>query len=240
VPSSRLVSAVGTPSEEAWASDGLKRRFEAGRARGWGRISDRMDGDTGGQRITRGVVLGLFLFALGAGATLAAALSPHLTAPTASATAYVVRDEVWSNEWEDRLETGVPGVMFIPPDIPPPPPAVATAMAKEIERPEVAGEVIGRLGLQNKMTPDELLKNLSVTPHRESIAISYRDPSSASESPDRARRVVRTVAAVASERIRKETPYIYAWVLFFPGEKGNEKGEAIQSPPPKWGFSFLV
>jgi hypothetical protein len=109
-------------------------------------------------------------------------------------------------------------------------------MAKEIERPEVAGEVIGRLGL-DKMTPDELLKNLTVHPRRASIAISYCDP--ARESPRRARRVVRTVAAVASERIRKETPYIYAWVLF-PGEKGNEKGEAIQSPLPKWGFSFLV
>ncbi len=64
------------------------------------------------------------------------------------------------------------------------------------------------------MTPDELLGNLTTEPEPESafaIRLTYRDP--ASETPQRARRIVRTVAVEAHGRFRKETPYDYDWVL---------------------------
>ena len=57
------------------------------------------------------------------------------------------------------------------------------------------------------MDPSELSENLAVklvaeAPHL--VRLSYRDT-----NPQRAQRIASTVAQVASERIRKETPYVY-------------------------------
>jgi capsular polysaccharide biosynthesis protein len=82
--------------------------------------------------------------------------------------------------------------------------------ARDIESPAIAKEVIRRLGL--RMTPDELLENLTVEPEPESafgIRLAYRDPTG--ETPRRARKIVLTVAEVAGERVHKETPYAYTW-----------------------------
>jgi len=87
-------------------------------------------------------------------------------------------------------------------------------MARDIESesPAIAREVIGRLGL--RMTPDELLGNLTVEPDAQSpgIRVSYRDP--ARETPQRTRKIVRAfVVAAADEDVRVETPYDYEWTL---------------------------
>jgi hypothetical protein len=68
-----------------------------------------MNNISGTKQITWGVLV-LLLFVVGA-----VAFSDRLAAPTASATVHVLRDRGWFNEWEDRWETGVPGVIFIPP-----------------------------------------------------------------------------------------------------------------------------
>jgi capsular polysaccharide biosynthesis protein len=102
------------------------------------------------------------------------------------------------------------GGPLYPPEVTPPR-RVVVAMARDIETPTVAEAVIRRLGL--RMTPDELLGNLTVEPDAQSsgIKLSYRDP--ARETPQRARKIVRAFVVVADEHIRVETPYDYAWVL---------------------------
>jgi capsular polysaccharide biosynthesis protein len=120
-------------------------------------------------------------------------------------------------DWGGRWETGVKGVKFIPLYVTPPH-RVVVSFARDVESPAIAEEVIRRLGL--RMTPDELLENLTVEPDPESadgIRLTYRDPSEARETPRRARRIVSTVVVVAVERIRKEVPcrcaYDYTWGL---------------------------
>ena len=84
--------------------------------------------------------------------------------------------------------------------------------ARDIESPAIAKETIRRLDLE--MTPDELLGNLNAEPEPGSafrIRLTYRDPTG--ETLERARRIVHTVAEVATERVRKETPYVYEWRL---------------------------
>jgi hypothetical protein len=133
------------------------------------------------------------------------ALSSHREAPEASILVPLQPD--WGNRWE----TGVEGVEYLPPAVTPPR-KVLEGFARDIESPAIAEEVIRRLGL--RMTPDELLANLTVEPEAGSaftIRLTYRDPTG--ESPQRARRIVLTVAEVASERLRRETPYLYDWVL---------------------------
>jgi hypothetical protein len=79
-------------------------------------------------------------------------------------------------DWGGRWETGVPGVKFIPLYVTPPH-RVVVSFARDIESPAIAEEVIRRLGL--RMTPDELLENLTVEPDPESadgIRLTYRDP----------------------------------------------------------------
>ena len=92
-----------------------------------------------------------------------------------------------------------------------PPRRVVVGIARDIESLAIAKETIERLEL--RMTPYELLQNLTVKPGGSTFAIriSYRDPTA--KNPQRARRIVLTVAEVAGERIRKETPYDYEWVL---------------------------
>ena len=107
------------------------------------------------------------------------------------------------------------GVKFIPLYVKPLH-RVVVSFARDIESPAIAEEVIRRLGL--RMTTDKLLENLTVEPDRESadgIRLTYRDP--AQDTPRRARRIVSTIAIVATERIRKEIPcrcaYDYTWGL---------------------------
>jgi hypothetical protein len=79
-------------------------------------------------------------------------------------------------DWHGRWETGAPGVKLIPLYVTPPRRVVA-GFARDIESPAVAKETIERLGL--KMTPEELLENLTVEPDPESadvIRLTYRDP----------------------------------------------------------------
>jgi hypothetical protein len=151
---------------------------------------------------TRRVTLVLFLFVLVA--VVALFFSTRPGAPVASV--WVLPQPDWGGKWETR----VPGVHFIPPEVTPPR-RVVVAMARDIETPTVAEAVIRRLGL--RMTPDELLGNLTVEPDAQSsgIKLSYRDP--ARETPQRARKIVRAFVVVADEHIRVETPYDYAWVL---------------------------
>jgi capsular polysaccharide biosynthesis protein len=118
-------------------------------------------------------------------------------------------------DWGGRWETGVQEVKFIPLYVTPSH-RVVVSFARDIERKTIAEEVIRRLGL--RMTEDELLENLTAEPDPESadgIKLTYRDPTE--EDSRRARRIVRTVAVVATERIRKEIPcrcaYDYTWGL---------------------------
>jgi hypothetical protein len=83
-----------------------------------------------------------------------------------------------------------------------PPRVHAADMASEIESPVVAEAVGRRLGL--RMSPDKLLGNLTVNAHRWTIRLTYRDPGA--RTPQRARRVVRTVAVVAGEHISARRP----------------------------------
>jgi len=147
---------------------------------------------------TSRVTLVLFLFVLVA--VVALFFSTRPGTPVASGSVLLQPD------WGKRWETGVAGVQFIPPGVTPPRRVNAT-IARDIESPAIAKEVIGRLGL--RMTPDELLGNLTVEPDAQSsgIRLSYRDP--AREAPQRARRIVRTVVVVAAERIQVGTPYDY-------------------------------
>ena len=140
---------------------------------------------------------------------LAVALSSQREAPEASFRLTLEPD------WGGRWESGVKGVKFIPLYVTPPH-RVVVSFARGVESPAIAEEVIRRLGL--RMTPDELLENLTVEPDPESadgIRLTYRDP--ARENPRRARRIVHTVVVVAVERIRKEVPcrcaYDYTWGL---------------------------
>jgi hypothetical protein len=140
-----------------------------------------------------------------------AALSSQLRYEAPEASFLVPLEPDWGGRWE----TGVPGVKFIPLAVTPPH-RVVVSFARDVESPVIAEEVIRRLGL--RMTPDELLENLTVEPDPESasaIRLTYRDP--ARENPRRARRIVLTVAVVAAERIRNETPcrcaYDYTWGL---------------------------
>ena len=82
-------------------------------------------------------------------------------------------------------------------------------LARGIETPAVAKEVIRRLDL--RMTPDELLDKLAVVPRGRGIRIFYRSP--VGGTPEEARSVVRTVAEVAAEYVRVDTPYAYDWGL---------------------------
>ena len=139
----------------------------------------------------------------------AVALSSQREAPEASFRLTLEPD------WGGRWESGVKGVKFIPLAVTPPH-RVVVSFARDVESPAIAEEVIRRLGL--RMTPDELLENLTVEPDPESadgIKLTYRDP--AQETPRRARRIVLTVVVVAVERIRKEIPcrcaYDYTWGL---------------------------
>jgi hypothetical protein len=122
-------------------------------------------------------------------------------APEASV--WVLPHPDWGGKWETRLL----GVHVIPPTVTPPR-RVVVGMARDIESPAVAEEVIRRLGLQ--MTPDELLGNLTVEPSS-GIRVPYRDL--ARETPQRARKIVRAIAVVAGERVRVETPHDYEWTL---------------------------
>jgi capsular polysaccharide biosynthesis protein len=140
---------------------------------------------------------------------LAVALSSQREAPEASFRLTLEPD------WGGRWESGVKGVKFIPLYVTPLH-RVVVSFARDIESPAIAEEVIRRLGLQ--MTPDELLENLTVEPDPESadgIRLTYRDP--AQDNPRRARRIVSTIAIVATERICKEIPcrcaYDYTWGL---------------------------
>jgi capsular polysaccharide biosynthesis protein len=159
---------------------------------------------------TRRVTLSIILFLAPVLVILVAvALSTRPSAPEASISVLLRPD------WGGRWETGVPGVKFIPLYVTPPH-RVVVSFARDIESPAIAEEVTRRLGL--RITPDELLENLTVEPDPESadgIRLTYRDP--ARENPRRDRKIVHTVAAVAAERIRKETPcrcaYDYTWGL---------------------------
>jgi hypothetical protein len=159
---------------------------------------------------TRRVTLSIILFLAPVLVILVAvALSARPSAPEAS---FLVQLEP---DWGGRWETGVPGVKFIPLYVTPSH-RVKVSFARDIESPAIAEEVIRRLGL--RMTPDELLENLTVEPAPESadgIRLTYRDP--ARENPQRARKIVRTFVVVAAERIRKEIPcrcaYDYTWGL---------------------------
>jgi capsular polysaccharide biosynthesis protein len=139
----------------------------------------------------------------------AVALSSQREAPEASFRLTLEPD------WGGRWESGVKGLKFIPLYVKSLH-RVVVGFARDIESPAIAEEVIRRLSLQ--MTPDELLSNLTAEPDPESaegIMLTYRDP--AQETPRRARRIVSTVAIVATERIRKEIPcrcaYDYTWGL---------------------------
>ena len=141
----------------------------------------------------------------------AVALSSQLRYEAPEASLLVPLESDWGGRWE----TGVKGVKFIPLAVTPPH-RVVVSFARDVESPAIAEEVIRRLGL--RMTPDDLLENLTVEPDTESasaIRLTYRDP--ARENPRRARRIVLTVAVVAAERIRKETScrcaYDYTWGL---------------------------
>jgi hypothetical protein len=155
---------------------------------------------------TRRVTLSIILFLAPVLVILVAvALSARPSAPEASISVLLRPD------WRGKWKTGVPGVHFIPPSVTPPGRVKAT-IARDIESPAIAKEVIGRLGL--RMTPDELLGKLTVEPDAQfsGIRLSYRDP--ARETPQRARKIVRTfVVVVAEEDIRVETPYDYEWTL---------------------------
>jgi capsular polysaccharide biosynthesis protein len=187
---------------------------------------------------TRRVTLSIILFLAPVLVILAAvALSARPSAPEASISVLLRPD--WGGKWE----TGVPGVKFIPLYVTPPH-RVVVSFARDIESPAIAEEVIRRLGL-DKMTPDELLGNLTVEPDPESaeyIRLTYRDP--AREDPRRARRIVRTVAVVAASSIRKEIPcrcaYDYTWGLpsvTTLGDVGDVKHPPLFSPG---GFFFLT
>ena len=92
----------------------------------------------------------------------------------------------------DRWDTGIPGIMLIPPAVEIPPEAPREA----IDNPAIAREAIERLGLDGSMEPAELLENLTV--EREEGAnffrLSYRDG-----DPQRAQRIANAVVEVASE-----------------------------------------
>jgi hypothetical protein len=157
---------------------------------------------------------------------VAVALAARPSAPEAS---FVVLLEP---DWKGRWETGVPGVKFIPLAVTAPE-SVKVSFARDIRgNPAIAEEVIRRLGLESKMTKGELLENLTVEPDSaDGIRLTYRDP--ARGTPQRARKIVRTVAVVAAERIRKEIPcrcaYDYTWGLaqragYFVGSTGPRRG----------------
>ncbi len=151
---------------------------------------------------TRRVTLSIILFLAPALVILVAvALSARPSAPEASISVLLRPD--WGGKWA----TGEPGVKFIPPAVTPPR-DVAKRIARDIESHAIAKETIERLGL--KMTPEELLENLSAEADPEiadGIRLTYRDPTA--ENPQRARRIVRAYALSASGRVRVETSHPY-------------------------------
>ena len=155
---------------------------------------------------TRRVTLSIILFLAPVLVILVAVtLSARPSAPEASFTVSL------KDDWHGRWETGEPGVKFIPPAVKPPRRVVAR-IARDMESPAIAKETIERLGL--KMTPEELLENLSAEPDPKlihGIKITYRDPTA--ETPQRARRIARAYVLATSGRVRVETPYPYDWVV---------------------------
>ncbi len=155
---------------------------------------------------TRRVTLSIILFLAPVLVILVAvALSARPSAPEASFTVLLQPD------WHGKWKTGEPGIKFIPPSVTPPRRVKAT-IARDIESPAIAKETIERLGL--KMTPEELLENLSAEVDPEiahGIRVTYRDPTA--ESPQRARRIVRAYALAACGRVRVETSHPYDWVV---------------------------
>jgi hypothetical protein len=155
---------------------------------------------------TRRVTLSIILFLAPVLVILVAvALSARPSAPEASFAVPIRAD------WHGRWETGVPGVKLIPLYVSPPR-RVVVSVARDIESPAIAKETIERLGL--KMTPEELLENLSAEADPEiadGIRLTYRDPTA--ENPQRARRIVRAFALSASGRVRVETSHPYDWVV---------------------------
>ena len=105
-------------------------------------------------------------------------------------------------DYGDRWETGIPGVMFIPPAVQIPPEAPREA----INTPAVAREAIERLGLDGSMEPVELMENLTVEWEEATffIRLSYRDG-----DPQRAQRIANAVLEVASEESRQAPSFYY-------------------------------
>ena len=95
-------------------------------------------------------------------------------------------------DYGDRWDTGIPGIMFIPPAVEIPPEAPREA----IDNPAIAREAIERLGLDGSMEPAELLENLTVEREEATtfFRVSYRDG-----DPQRAQRIANAVVEVASE-----------------------------------------
>jgi capsular polysaccharide biosynthesis protein len=106
-------------------------------------------------------------------------------------------------EWGRKWETGIPGIQLIPPTVSLPPEHIREAM-EAIDKPAIAQETIRRLGLSG-MDESELLDNLRLTQNGSLFfELSYKDT-----NPQRAQRIANAVAKVASEQVRKETPYDY-------------------------------
>ena len=104
-------------------------------------------------------------------------------------------------DYGDRWETGIPGIMFIPPTVEIPPEAPREA----IDKPAIAREAIERLGLDGSMEPAELLENLTV--EREAAPTFFR-PSYRDADPQRAQRIANAVVEVASEESH-QVPALY-------------------------------
>ena len=104
-------------------------------------------------------------------------------------------------DYGDRWETGIPGIMFIPPTVEIPPEAPREAIGK----PAIAREAIERLGLDGSMEPAELLENLTVEREEATffIRLSYRDA-----DPQRAQRIANAAVEVASEESH-QVPTLY-------------------------------
>jgi uncharacterized protein involved in exopolysaccharide biosynthesis len=95
-------------------------------------------------------------------------------------------------DYGDKWDTGIPGIIFIPPAVEIPPEAPREA----IDKPAIAREAIERLGLDGSMEPAELLENLTVEREEATtfFRLSYRDG-----DPQRAQRIANAVVEVASE-----------------------------------------
>jgi capsular polysaccharide biosynthesis protein len=107
-------------------------------------------------------------------------------------------------DWDDEWETGIPGIQLIPPAVSVPPERTREAM-EAIDKPAIAEESIRRLGLSGT-DESELLDSLTYSKQDglPFFKVSYKDT-----NPQRAQKIANTVAEVASEQVRKETPYDY-------------------------------